>query len=143
MTLGKILHEARINLGEGLTSAGKKAGISPNYLWEIEKGQKNNPNDKMLMELSRLYSLDFTKLKKLTGIKHEDYFEKLPPAITIGDLEFVLRVKKVCNDLYSACYEGGKSKLFVGGNNVFCGDTCNEALKKLYEELKQQGFIGE
>jgi transcriptional regulator with XRE-family HTH domain len=64
-SFGKQIREIRLSQGKGLTETAKVLGITPQFLWSIEKGTKRLPK-KYFMELYHYFNLDLDTLKKLT-----------------------------------------------------------------------------
>lgn len=72
--IGDIIKNSRQSKGYTLSKLSKLAGVSPNYLWHIEKNRKN-ATDTILIKIAKALKLD---IEKVTKNKNDDsLFKKI------------------------------------------------------------------
>ncbi|PGT89890.1 helix-turn-helix domain-containing protein [Bacillus thuringiensis] len=64
---GRLLRLARKKQGLTMEQVSRKIGISINYVSILEKGERMNPSDEILCQLSRLLLIDEKELFSLYG----------------------------------------------------------------------------
>lgn len=65
--VGQILRRARQHRGWSLRDVERRTGIPNPHLSQIERGQIRRPESALLLTLSELYDLDFTKIATWSG----------------------------------------------------------------------------
>lgn len=73
--LGDLLRSARTGKGWTLREVEEKTGVHNAHLTQIETGKITRPAPPILMELARVFELEFTELMELAG-----HLERRPPA---------------------------------------------------------------
>lgn len=64
---GDILKRQRVELGYTLDQVSKKVGVSINYISEMERNNKTNPSDEIIVKLAEVYKLGEDDLFNLFG----------------------------------------------------------------------------
>jgi transcriptional regulator with XRE-family HTH domain len=62
MSLGAKLAELRLRKGESLQTVATEVGISKTHVWQLEKGNSENPSIDLLKKLAEHYSVPVTFL---------------------------------------------------------------------------------
>lgn len=62
MSLGAKLAELRLRKGESLQTVATAVGISKTHVWQLEKGNSENPSIDLLKKLAEHYSVPVTFL---------------------------------------------------------------------------------
>jgi len=65
--VGQVLRRAREHYGLAVREVGRRLGRSSAYLSQIERGLIRQPDPSVLLELAKLYKLDFMTLAKWAG----------------------------------------------------------------------------
>jgi len=65
--VGQVLRRAREHYGLAVREVGRRLGRSSAYLSQIERGIIRQPDPSVLLELAKLYKLDFMTLAKWAG----------------------------------------------------------------------------
>lgn len=68
--IGELLRLKRVEKRQSLSEIAEKVGVSINYISEIEKGNKTNPSDDIIVRLAEIFNLDEDDLF--------DAFNKIP-----------------------------------------------------------------
>ena len=56
--IGELLRLKRVEKRQSLSEIAEKVGVSINYISEIEKGNKTNPSDDIIVRLAEIFSLN-------------------------------------------------------------------------------------
>ncbi|OAH53122.1 hypothetical protein AWH48_12255 [Domibacillus aminovorans] len=120
---------------ESLRSVGERAGLSHNYLSQLEKGidprtkKPIKPTPDTLKRLSEAYDYSYDELLKLAGYI-EDKEATNPPRFTQKDeLDIAKRVEEIRKDLISANKDGD-------GLNFYGEPMSEEAIDSLLEAME-------
>lgn len=62
MSLGAKLAELRLRKGESLQAVASAVGVSKTHVWQLEKGNSENPSIDLLKKLAEHYSVPVTFL---------------------------------------------------------------------------------
>lgn len=90
---GSLLRLARKKQGLTLEQVSRKIGISINYVSILEKGERMNPADEILCQLSRLLLIDEKELFSLYG--------RLPVSLT----DEIFKNKNLFDTLYAVRHD--------------------------------------
>lgn len=64
---GDILKRQRLELGYTLDHTASEVGVSINYISELERNNKTNPSDEVIVKLAKVYRVDEDDLFNLFG----------------------------------------------------------------------------